>query len=82
MLGDPGALVGGIAAVPLDHLGKGFLDLHLPDVIKKIRRRIKIVRRSGTGGLRESALTARKRKAKIRSQIESTSPTARRETSR
>lgn len=63
-------------------------DLHLPDDIKKKRRtRTRIVKKNGTGGktesgaeVRESALAAKRRKVKIRNEMESASLTVRKET--
>lgn len=89
--GGPEVSVGGTveAEARLARLGKGSPHLHLPDVIKKRRRRTRIVIRNETGGrtqskaeAKESALGAKRRKAKIRNEIESenTSLTVRRET--
>lgn len=87
--GGPEVSVGGTveAVAHLARLGKGSPHLHLPDVIKKRRRRTKIVTRNETGErtqskaeAKESALGAKRRKVKIRNEIESTSLTVRRET--
>lgn len=84
----PGVSVGGTAeaVVRLTRPGEGSPNLHPLDVIKKKRRRIRIVKRNGTGErtergaeIRERAPVARKRKLKRRNEIESKSLTVRKE---
>lgn len=89
VLGGPAVLTEDtIEAVVLPaRLEKKSPDLHLPDDIKKKRRRTRIVKKNGTGGktesgaeVRESALAAKRREVKIRSEMESASLTVRKET--
>lgn len=88
MLGGPGASAEDTieATVHPARLEKDPPNLHLRDAIKRRRRRTRIVKKNETGekrqsgaGLRESAPAAKRRKLKIRNEMESASLTARKE---